>query len=231
MLLDYQFKDPNLLKTALTHPSIKLPASKGRQNYQRMEFLGDKVLGMVIADLIYKRFPEMSEGSLSVIFANLVQTKILAHIAEEQNLAMHLYMDNGEKKGGGAQNPKNLENALEAVIAAIYLDSDHQTVYNIIARLWEGYLQDTSLIFKKDDKSSLQELAQKKYRLVPSYQVVAKEGADHDPYFTVQVKIDHTEPLICVGVGKSIKAAEYDAASQMLNKLNELSLLNNHEPN
>lgn len=228
MLLDYQFKDPSLLKIALTHPSIKLPANKGKQNYQRMEFLGDKVLGMVIADLIYKRFPDMSEGNLSVVFANLVQTKILAHIAEEQNLADHLNMDNGEKRAGGAQNPKNLENALEAVIAAIYLDSDHRTVYNIIAQLWEGYLQDTSLIFKKDDKSSLQELAQKNFRLVPSYQVIDKQGADHDPYFTVQVKIDYVEPLICVGVGKSIKAAEYDAAKQMLDKL--LLQNNNHEP-
>ncbi len=216
MLLNYQFNNPQLLQVALTHPSRKTPSNAGQQNYQRMEFLGDKVLGMIMAELIYARFQDMSEGDMSIMFANLVQTKILAHIANEQQLGTHLRMDPGEIRAGGAQNPKNLENALEAVIAAVYLDSNYQTIHQLVAALWEPYLQDVQAISRKDDKSTLQELAQKKYRVIPQYTVLHKQGADHDPHFTVQVTIEGAEPMTCNGAGKSIKAAEYEAAHCML---------------
>jgi ribonuclease III len=217
MLLNYRFKNLQLYSTALTHPS-----SREKQNYQRLEFLGDKVLGMVIAELIHHQFPDKKEGELSVIFANLVQTSTLAEIAKNQHVGSHLIMDNGEEKSGGAQNPKNLENALEAMIAAIYLDSDYETIKQIIIGLFQPYLQDISQLTKKDDKSALQELVQKKYNVIPQYKLLSKTGADHDPTFIVEVGITkkpnffHQE-----GIGKTRKAAEYDAAKKMLNKLQE----------
>jgi ribonuclease III len=217
MLLNYRFKNLQLYSAALTHPS-----SREKQNYQRLEFLGDKVLGMVIAELIHQQFPEKKEGELSVIFANLVQTSALAEIAQHQHLGSHLVMDNGEEKSGGAHNPKNLENALEAMIAAIYLDSDYETIKQIITSLFHPYLQNISQLTKKDDKSALQELVQKKYSVIPQYKLLSKTGADHDPTFVVEVEISK-EPIFFhqQGVGKTRKAAEYDAAKKMLNQLQE----------
>ncbi len=210
----YTFKDKTLLQIALTHPSaISRNNSSG---YERMEFLGDSILNAVIADIIYNKFSDYSEGELSTIIANLVNSKTLVKIATELNLAEKIILDSGEELGGGRDNPNNLENALEAVIAAIYLDSDFYTVKDIINRWWAGFFQDTEKLFQKDHKTQLQELVQKRYKILPKYKTKSKVGEPHNPTFTVSVSLnEHTT----IAQGKTKREAEQKAAYKMLNHI------------
>ena len=208
----YTFKDKTLLQIALTHPSAI--SRNNSSSYERMEFLGDSILNAVIADIIYNKFSDYSEGDLSTIIANLVNSKTLVKIATELNLAEKIILDSGEELGGGRDNPNNLENALEAVIAAIYLDSDFYTVKDIINRWWTGFFQDTEKLFQKDHKTQLQELVQKRYKILPKYKTESKVGEPHNPTFTVSVSLnEHTT----IAQGKTKREAEQKAAYKMLN--------------
>ena len=213
---DYKFRNPNLLKIALTHPSA---VNKGEtDSYERMEFLGDSILNVVIADIVYNRFTDYSEGQLSIILANLVNSKTIVQVAEKLNLAEKIILDSGEEQCGGRDNPNNLENVLEAVIAAIYLDSDFGTIKKIIKEWWSEFFIDIKKLYQKDFKSQLQEIVQKKYKMLPKYKIDLKEGEAHNPIFTISVSLKNKYEF--KAQGKTKKEAEQSAAKEMLNFIN-----------
>lgn len=219
MKIKYNFKNPELLKIALTHPSVKKSKNKDNNNYERMEFLGDSVLNLIIADLVYNSYQSYSEGKLSVIHANLVNTKSIAQVAQSIDLGKHMILDTGEEILGGRTNPKNLENVMEALIGAVYLDSNYDTIKEIVTQLWRKLIKNHDKIIKKDDKSSLQEWTQKTYNQLPVYKIENKEGLSHDPTFKVSVHVKNVGKEYAEG--KSKKQAEQIAAKKMLNKINK----------
>jgi ribonuclease III len=211
MKFEYTFNNKNILIAALTHPS----AVKNKDNsYERMEFLGDSILNAIIADIIYTKFKNYSEGQLSVIQANLVNSKTLNIVANNIGLAKEIILDNGEEQCGGRTNPNNLENALEALIAAIYLDSDFYKTKEVIGKWWEDFFLDINKLFQKDFKTQLQELVQKKYKLLPKYKAESKVGEAHNPTFTISVSFKNTHKVSAEG--KTKKEAEQNAAQAML---------------
>jgi ribonuclease-3 len=213
-LEDYTFKDISLLQLALTHPSAVNNGKNKGISYERMEFLGDSILSAVIADIIYSKFQDYSEGDLSIILANLVNAKTLTMIALELNLAELIVLDNGEEQCGGRENPKNLENVLEAIIAAIYLDSDFDTVKSMVHKWWAGLFTDINKLFQKDYKTQLQELVQKKYKILPKYKTELTTGKSHAPLFTISVSFKDCHKT--TASGKTKKEAEQKAAYEML---------------
>jgi ribonuclease III len=217
--INYTFNNKTLFDQAITHPS----AVKGSNisSYERLEFLGDSIISMVISELLYTDFPNATEGELSIMHAKLVNTKTLSEIANNIELGEHLIMDIGEDINMGRLNLNNLENALEALIGAMYLDSNFSKVKEIILSLWENYLVKGMELAEKDVKSKLQEVVQKKYKNIPIYSVIEKTGLDHSPLFKVSVSIVGYGSS-AVGEGRSKKEAEVAAATNMLNMIKEL---------
>ena len=212
-LEEYTFKDKKLLQIALTHPSVL----DGKNNYERMEFLGDSILNAVIADVVYNKFNDYSEGQLSVILANLVNSKTIVKVAIKLNLGKEIKLDDGEEMCGGRTNPNNLENALEALIGAIYLDSDFDTVKNVVSEWWTEFFSNREKLFQRSYKTQLQELVQKRYKLLPKYKVESKVGRSHDPIFTISVSLNEHK---VTAQGKTKKEAEEKAAYKMLDHIN-----------
>jgi len=218
MKIPYEFRSKGLLKQALTHPSFTKSDDSVEDHYERLEFFGDSILSMVINELLYKNHVKASDSKLSIMHSNLVNSISLAKVASSIGLGEQLIMDDGEASSGGRENTKNLENAMEALIAAVYLDSDYETVANFVKLLWEPLLNDKSII-EKDKKSLLQEWAQHEKGVLPIYGVIKMEGLAHSPIFTVSVIIDELE---AIGVGKSKKEAEQFAATELLREINKL---------
>lgn len=209
--IGYKFKDEKILEIALTHPSVP-----EKQSYQRLEFLGDSVLGLAIAEFLYNKFPNETEGSLAKRLAKLVSGETLVKIAREINLGQFLTFSEAEKRSLGADNKSNLEDALEALIGAIYLDGGFIKAQKFIIKYWS----DAVLNMKEvpiDPKTALQELVQSKGMVLPVYETISTEGADHAPLFTVQVTIESGEQA--VARGKSKKTAMKKAAGELLKKL------------
>ncbi len=211
----YKFQDPNLFMLAVTHPSL----SKGGAHYERLEFLGDKILGCVLAGMLYKSFPDLTEGELSVMHSKLSATPTVAVVARNLQLDKHMLLDAGEEQGGGRENERNLENVMEALLAAIYLDSggNWELVNHFICQHWQHYLQDADMLRIKDAKTRLQEWAQKRGKPLPHYKVISTKGQSHRPEFTVTVHVNGLEDA--TGVGASKKQAEMAAAVNMLEGL------------
>ncbi len=214
--INYDFKNKSLLLSALTHPSTDLSEAGilSRKTYQRLEFLGDSVVSLVVAEILFKAYPEADEGQLAIMQSNLVKTEMLATIATNFNLGLFLIMDRGEEKNGGRQNQRNLENSLEALIGAIYLDSGYEAVHKVMTQLWQPYLIDTNAKIKqKDYKSQLQEIIHRSGFTPPQYKTISQKGTPHQPVFTVQVIAGKH---IAEGVAQNKKQAEQNAASKML---------------
>ena len=212
--LGYQFKNPALLKAALTHSSYANENKKsGAASNERLEFLGDSVLGMAVAALIYKNNPDMPEGQMTKLRAELVCEKSLAELAAVFDLGARLLLGRGEEKGGGRERPSILADAVEAVLAAIYLDGGLDPVTRIIAehlapqadRLHNGNF---------DYKTSLQEKVQVKSGQILSYHTTDENGPDHMKSFTVEVRINGV--FLGCGTGRSKKEAEQEAAKSAL---------------
>jgi ribonuclease III len=212
--LEYKFENTAFLVEALTHPSMK-QINKLAANYERMEFLGDSILGFLVTEMIFAKYQFCEEGSLAKIKAYLVSSEIIVKIANELDLSNYLIMTQGEERSGGRDNPNNIENAMEALIAAIYLDNNVDHARKIVSNLWEPFLQDFNLN-AADPKSSLQEFLQKRRYEIPQYNLVKQEGASHAPLFTIEVMSDIGS---MTGEGKSIKEAEKNAARKLLNLL------------
>jgi ribonuclease-3 len=217
--LGYHFKNINLLIQALCHPSIK-GSAKAKQlplSYERLEFLGDSIVNFAISEALYLMFPDDAEGKLSKLRMTLVCGETMYHIAQHLEISQFIILDNGESLHGGRHNPKNLENVMEALMGAIYLDSqDYNTTKAIILSLWQDLLHQ-DFITEHDPKTTLQEITQNRFKLCPVYTVIEKDGPPHDLTFTVEVNLPNL--YACRGIAKSRKAAEKRAALAMLKQI------------
>ena len=213
--LSIVFNDPKLLEQALTHRSI------GNKNNERLEFLGDSILGFVIADQIYEKFPQADEGIMSRLRANLVNKHSLADISEELNLGEELILGPGELKSGGRNRKSILSDALEAIIGSIYKDSDFQTSCDWVAARFANKLEQLSADAAiKDPKTRLQEFLQSRGKKVPEYTVKSTTGLDHNQLFTVECQIEGLNKPYAASAS-SRKKAEQKAAEKILEALNE----------
>ncbi|MEW7978843.1 MAG: ribonuclease III [gamma proteobacterium symbiont of Phacoides pectinatus] len=211
--IGYQFKDVALVETALTHRSA------GSINNERLEFLGDSILGFVIADELSRRFPEANEGQLSRLRACLVKGESLAVIGRELELGGYLSLGPGELRSGGQSRDSILADALEALFAAVYLDGGYESARGVILRLFLKRLERLSLDAQhKDPKTRLQEFLQARKMPLPTYTVVDISGEQHDQTFRVSCRVEGIDTL-SEGVGASRRKAEQAAALQLLNHL------------
>lgn len=216
-LLGHEFRDISLLEAALTHSSL----TKGRHrnkadtDYERLEFLGDRVLGLVISEELYKRFDTASAGQLSRRYNAQVRRESLADIAEEMELGKYIKLSDDLAATGGLKNPAILEDVMEAVIAALYLDGGFDVARKFIkSRWWKRFDREDAA--KKDAKSALQEWTAKVGKSMPVYHVIEETGPDHDPRFVIEARIDEAASR---GEGTSKRAAEQDAARKLLKGL------------
>ena len=218
----YRFHDSDLLAEALTHASAIRPdaarggrrrAGGGRRSNERLEFLGDRVLGLIVADMLIHGFPRESEGALSRRHAALVRREACAEVAAELGLGDWLTVARSEEEGGGRANPAILADACEALIGAMYLDGGLAPARDFVRRHWVRPLETTPAP-PQDAKTALQEWAQRRSPELPAYEVVGVEGPPHAPTFAVAVRLAGFEPA--VGRGASKRAAEMAAAAQLL---------------
>jgi ribonuclease-3 len=210
----YQFRRKELLEQALTHRSYSR-----NLNNERLEFLGDSILNQVISNHIYLQFGDASEGDLSRIRASLVKQEPLAEVAREIGLGDHIRLGGGELKSGGFRRDSILADALEALIAAIYLDSDYPQAETVILHLFRDLLQNVDAGSNlKDAKTQLQEYLQARQNELPRYQVEQTSGQAHNQVFTVSCELADLE-LQSRGRGSSRKKAEQQAAQKILDRL------------
>lgn len=210
--LDYTFKDRALLKKALTHASVRQANGKRRDN-ERLEFLGDRVLGLAIAELLSEVYPAASEGELARLFNRLVRGGTCADVARALELGTVLVLSESEAGSGGREKETILADACEAVLGAIFLEAGYTKAREVVRMLWSPKL-DGAPVGVADAKSALQEWAQGQGLELPSYVEVAREGPDHAPHFTAEVRIKGRKPAR--GEGASKRAAEQAAAATLL---------------
>ena len=217
--LNVRLINPSLLEQALIHSSYlnEYPGTVPASN-ERLEFLGDAVLGFIVAEKLYQDFPGLAEGEMTRIRSALVRRETLAQIAKSLKLGDYLYLGKGEEAGGGRQNPANLAGALEAVIASIYLDQGLTVTRKMVLRLLTKELKEVMGRGKGADcKSQLQEMIQSEYHTSPSYSTVRTTGPDHDKLFTVEVMVG--DEVLGRGSGKNKKLAETAAARDALKRV------------
>lgn len=210
--LGYRFKDRALLEMALTHKSA-LPNGKRYQSYQRLEFLGDRVLGLSVAAMLYREFPNNLEGELSQRHTALVRNETCVEVALLLDLGGHLKLGAGERNSGGQRNPSILGDVCEAVIGAIFLDGGYDAATAVIEHYWRPLMM-ASAEAPRDAKALLQEWALGRGLPVPNYREVERTGPDHRPVFRVLIELPGIRPT--EGVGPSKRDAERAAASTML---------------
>lgn len=214
--LRYTFLDKSLLNHALKHKSVV--GKNHNESNERMEFLGDAVLQLAISTYLYQQYPLMPEGKLAKLRASLVCQATLAEIAKDLNIGDALCLGKGEKVSKGDEKPSILSDAMEAVLAAIYLDSDYDTVYQVILRIFVPVLMEQGVeLMDTDHKTKLQELLQKDGNVKIEYVVTKESGLPHDMCFSVDVQLDGK--TIGTGKGKSKKNAEQSAAKDALSKI------------
>lgn len=222
--IGHRFAAPGLLAEALTHASATRPDSPrgrgrrpaGPRSNERLEFLGDRVLGLIVAEMLIRRFPKESEGALSRRHAALVRREALAAVAADLDLGAWLTLARGEEEGGGRANPAILADACEALIGAIYLDGGLEPARAFVHERWAETLG-TMAAPPRDAKTALQEWAQRRSPELPTYEVVEVTGPSHAPSFAVAVRLAGLAPVI--GRGASKRAAEQDAAARFLEAL------------
>jgi ribonuclease III len=212
--LRYGFRDKNILSTALTHRSyVNENQQLSSTDNERLEFLGDSILGACVSDLLIEKYKSSSEGDLTKMRAAIVGEENLAQIARSLQIGDCLLIGRGEENAGSRTKESFLADSFEAVVAAIYLDSDFNNAKNIIKKIIEPFLEDNNLSSVHFDyKTALQELCQKKYKTVPIYIVVDSKGPDHAKIFEVRVVV--VNKLTEYGTGKSKKEAEKQAAQK-----------------
>ena len=218
-VIGVSFKDPSLLEQALIHDSyVNENPGLANSSNERMEFLGDAVIGLIIARKLYLDFPDHPEGKLTHIRAALVKRETLASVAESIGLGEYLYLGKGEEASGGRKKVPNLGGALEAVIGAVYLDRGMREAAACVLRLMQAeYDRVMEEGISPDYKTQLQHYLQGKYQQIPVYSLVNMTGPDHDRWFTIEVKMGNE--VLGQGAGKSKKAAESEAARDALSRL------------
>ena len=206
--IEYSFTDATLLQTALTHSSTGQD-----ENYERLEFLGDRVLGLAIASLLFKKFPNENEGDLAKRLAFLVQGETLAKLSSQISLGDYIMFSDAERDAGGAQNDHILADVFESVIGALYLDGGFAPCYALIETQWEGVLD----VMKKPPqhpKTEIQEWAQAQGLPLPHYDIIGQSGPDHAPVFEIQLTIKGHAPI--AAKGRSRAEAEKLAAESFM---------------
>ena len=210
--LGYAFKDPNLLKRALTHASADAITSN-----ERLEFLGDRVLGLIIAEKLHAFYPDDAEGALALKFNALARGAACAKAATDAGLAEHVILANSEKSAGGRDKPAILSGVCEAVIAALYLDGGMDVARVFVERYWSGQFDELSHDMR-DAKTRLQEWAQARPgKDAPVYTLRERAGPDHAPRFIVEAKVTGFDAV--TGEGGSKRQAEQDAAQKLLSQV------------
>ncbi len=208
--LGYEFRDTALLALALTHRSA------GKHNNERLEFIGDGVLNFIIAETLYRHFPEAAEGDLSRLRARLVKGETLANVAREIDIGPHISMGSGEMKSGGERRESILADAFEAIIGAIFLDSGFDACQSFVKRLFSKRIENLPAADDlKDPKTKLQEYLQSRQYNLPQYELIRSEGADHNKLFTVSCAIPQLDIEI-EAAGRSRRKAEQSAAEKAL---------------
>ena len=211
--LGHRFQDPTLLRQALTHQSATPGGDRGRPSYQRLEFLGDRVLGLLIAELLMTRYPREPEGDLARRLAHLVRRETLAQVADGIDLGRYLILAKAEAEAGAARNPALLADSCEAVIGALYLDGGLEVARRFVTGHWTAAMA-AAPAPPQDAKTALQEWAQGRGLPLPHYRTVGREGPDHEPLFSVEVSVAGAAPAI--GEGRSKRQAEQAAAEALL---------------
>jgi ribonuclease-3 len=225
-LIGHSFARPELLEEALTHPS-SLPSQRRqpkrrvrrapmRSTYERLEFLGDRVLGLVIAELLWRRFEHEPEGHLTRRLTHLVRREALARVADAIGIERHLQMSPAETAAGGNRNPGILADVMEAVIAALYLDGGFAVAADFIQRLWAPLIAEMAAP-PRDPKTTLQEWAQGRGLGLPVYELAATSGPPHAPVFTVTVRVAGSDEASATAPSK--RGAEIAAAAALLERL------------
>lgn len=211
--IGYRFRQKGLLEEALTHPSLAKPYSN-----QRLEFLGDTVLGLMVAKLLYRLFPAEKEGDLAKRHAALVCGESLVRYAQALGLPAHLLLAEGEAQAGGRDNPTNIEDMVEALFGAVYLDGGLEAVETAFLPWWQAQAGKVKAP-PKDPKTALQEWAQARGKQLPTYTVASAEGPPHAPVFTIEVAIEDGTVFSATATTKRI--AEREAARLLLEHLEQ----------
>ena len=212
-ILQIKFKNKKILEKSLIHKSLD-PIN----NNEKLEFLGDRVLGFVISKKLYEIYPDETEGALDKKFASLVNKNMCLSIANKLNLSKFIKTNTNKTNNYKPEN-KIISDTCEAIIGAIFLDQGIKVVENFILKIWNGYIENTQET-KIDSKTMLQEFSLKKYKVLPKYTLLKTKGPKHKPVFHVQVKIKSSKSID--GIGSSKKLAEQDAATSLLRKMNLL---------
>lgn len=217
--LGYKFKNRKLLENALMHSSYANEVRNGTTSNERLEFLGDSVLSIIVSDYIYKNFPKLPEGELTRMRASLVCEKTLCTFSRELGVGEYLMLGKGEDKGGGRERDSILADAFEAILAAIYLDGGMEPARNHALRFIMSELNHTEDEGFKDYKTALQEIIQRNPEEAVNYILTGESGPDHDKRFTVEVHLNSN--VIGKGSGRNKKQAEQMAAKQALELMGE----------
>ena len=210
-IIGYSFKGESLIREALTHPSLE-----GTPNYQRLEFVGDRVLGLAIAAWMYELHPNLDEGGLASRHTNLVRREACAKIAEDLKLGDFIHMAKSSEDTGGRKRETIIADVCESVIGAIYLEAGHLEAEKFIRKFWHEMAHNVK-VAKRDAKTRLQELVQSRGISTPVYTTIGKSGPDHQPTFTITVKVKGYGEEIAKGQSK--REAEQQAAEIMLDRL------------
>jgi ribonuclease III len=220
-ILSYKFTTIIFLHQALTHRSfVNENQDRCYHDNERLEFLGDAVLELCITDILVRRFPDHSEGQLSKLRASIVNEQPLAKVAQLFDVGRFLLLGKGEEASGGRHKSSLLSNTFEAVIAAVYLDGGFEKAYHFVEHVFSSFIDEwTDERFYRDYKTSLQELSQSRYKVIPRYTLLHEYGPDHDKIF--QVRLTVADRISTTGIGRSKKEAEQSAAKKALDELTD----------
>ena len=210
-ILNYNFKNKNLLQRALTHKSFD-----SKINNEKLEFLGDRVLGLIISKELLEKYPNEKEGIIDKKFANLVNKTTCANVAKKLNIKKYLYLGPSHKNLERSAD-KIISDCLEAIVGAIFIDGGLKSSEKFILNFWENFI-DKSIITLIDSKTKLQEYSLKKFKKLPKYTFFKKTGPQHSPVFKTEVEIPESKKI--VGIGSSKKNAQQNAASKLIKILN-----------
>ncbi|MEQ8697141.1 MAG: ribonuclease III [Bauldia litoralis] len=211
--LGHAFSRPELLEEALTHPSATAGEGRGKRNFERLEFLGDRVLGLVVSTLLLQRYADEKVGALARRHTALVRSETLTRVAQAMGLGEHIIMAQSEEDSGGRDNPQTLADCCEAVIGAIYMDGGLEAATRMIQGHWAAII-DEVVQPPKDPKTALQEWAQSRGLPLPVYSTLERTGPDHDPMFEIQCELRGLPRV--KAKGRSKRAAEQGAAQRLL---------------
>ncbi len=214
----HQFADKSLIESALTHPSA-VEGKPVSASYERLEFLGDSILGAIVATDLYERFPAMDEGALTRLKVSLVSGETLSKVADSLGIGPLILMGESERGTGARGMHSALENVYESIVGALYLDAGYRVTHEFVVRTLDPYVTPSLAVKPISPKSRLQEVTQRDLHCAPEYKLVSEAGPAHDPTFTSVVLVDHIR--VGRGTGSSKKASEAAAAEDALRRMGE----------